>query len=204
MDFGDKKVIACLSAFVSVLCVAVLVLVQSSSPTGFVVEPVSKEAETYAQTLNHVVLDFFDVAGVVFPQGACVDVAKGLYNSITMKSLDTSEGFMGGSRERLMTLNFALDWSEKFGTIDMVRGKSLIGENEVDSFISINTETGVHVPRKDRITFFSMDLYGDSTGVFMIHRGRFSTPSVDCEFTSNKGIADCSCRSHAIKGWWSD
>ena len=80
----------------------------------------------------------------------------------------------------------------------MINGNALIGGYD-DSMISINTEAVVRTPKDTRKTFFNMDLYGVTNQFFYVQRGRFSTPSLDCEFVNQEGTAICECEVHSIR-----
>ena len=202
MHYSQNSRYIILGLIFMIFIIPALFYLKTPAPTGLVVQ--QEDKEQYARTLNHVVLDFFGTAGIVLPQGTCVDVVKGLYNEVAFKPLDTTQGFGTKGTERTATINFVVDRTITYGTVDLVKGKTLIGKEGVDSMLSMYTERTTHVPKKDRITFFSLDLYGNSAGVFVVTSGRLSTPTIDCGFTSSQGIAHCSCQSHSGKGWWSD
>ncbi|MBS3124874.1 hypothetical protein J4211_01310 [Candidatus Woesearchaeota archaeon] len=161
------------------------------TPTGAVVKE-----NSYALTLDDTVNRFFETYAVTFPQGSCGEVARQLYEQIALPALDTSDGFATQGPERLATINFVVKRTSHFGTLDMSKGKTLNG-NE-GGFLSINTETLVRVPKDQRSTYYFMDLYGIPQGTFIITKGSFSTPSVDCTFNNIQGRAVCNCSTHPI------
>ncbi len=156
--------------------------------------------EFYSYTLNHVVTEFFHDADINFPDGGCGDIAQELYGNIAYSPLDTSAGYGTTGADRLSTMNFVIDRTARYGTLDMAKGNEIISDGSTDSFISINTETIVRVPKEVRTTYFAMDLYGFSDNEFIVSHGSFSTPSVDCTFITRNGRAICNCSSHPITG----
>lgn len=159
-----------------------------------------ENGKSHAMVLHNIITDFFGIQGINFPNGKCGDIAQELYGNIAFNSLDTSAGYGTTGPDRIATLNFVVDRTEKYGTVDMAKGSEIIQDGTTDSFISINTETIVRVPKEVRTTYFSMDLYGISNGAFMISHGSFSTPSVDCTFVTKNSMAICNCVSHPITG----
>jgi len=174
----------------------------SHSPTGAVVNDDASDTtnHAYALALDGVVSAFFNTQTIAFPQGDCGDVARDLYNTIAFTSVDTSSGFVTRGPDRVATLNFVTDRTARYGTLDLVNGPSLIGDEGTTSFLSINTETIVRVPKEVRTTYFSLDLYGTTNTQFHVTRGKFSTPSLDCSFVSTGDIALCNCKAHSITG----
>jgi hypothetical protein len=156
------------------------------------------DAETYAHTPAGRVHEFFGVNGVVFPTQGCGEVASGLYYNIADKTADDMAGFATTGQNKAATINFILDRIRLVGTIDLVQG-SMIDDPYSDSMISINTEAVVRTPKDTRKTFFNMDLYGVTNQLFYVQRGRFATPSLDCEFVTQNGQAICDCEVHAIR-----
>ncbi len=197
-----KKANIALGLVVAILIVtgAAIIAVNLQTPSGLV----TGDNENYAVHINHVINEFFGTAGLAFPQGTCTFVAEELFNNLGPKRIDTTSGYTTAGREKLATFNFVVGRTTHFGTIDMVKGASLIGARDADSFISLNTETVVRIPKKERLTFFSMDLYGTSQDLFYVNRGRFSTPSVDCTFVTRQGVALCDCTAHTITGFTTD
>ena len=165
------------------------------SPTSAAVED-----EGYAYTVHDIVSNFFGIIDVQFPEGSCGEIAKGLYKSIAHTSMDQSSGFLTEGNDKLATVNFVIDRINDYGTIDMAKGRKVISDGSSDSFISMNAETIVRVPKEGRTTYFSMDLWGSSLGNFIVGYGRFSTPSVDCDFVNKNGKAACDCKAHTIMG----
>ena len=162
------------------------------SLTGQVVE----EPESYPVTLNDVVKDFFVVSYVDFPSGGCGDVAASLYENIFMRSLDATTGFATTGVDRLATINFVIDRTERLGTLDMMTKYSDV-ENAV---LNVNAEAVVNVPKQTRSTFAVMDLYGTHTDRFYVTRGRFSIPSLECTFITRNDQTICDCQVHSITG----
>lgn len=153
-----------------------------------------------AERLHDKVKDFFQIEGLLFPEGPCALIAKQMYEDIALKSLDVSAGFSNDANERISSTNFVIDRLRRYGTIDMVKGTNLLLDYEVDSMISFNVESIVTVPKEDRTNFYSMDLMGNTEDKFYITKGRFSTPSFDCAFVRHNGDVACDCDAHPIKG----
>jgi len=199
-----KKANITLGLVISTILVGALIFgiiaVRSQSPSGLAFS----ESENYAKNLNHIINEFFDTAGIYFPSGSCTFVAEELFNNIAPERIDTTSGYETTGREKLATWNFVVGRTTHFGTMDLVKGKSLIGARDANSFISFNTETVVRVPKKERLTFFSMDLYGVSEDLFYVNRGKFKTPTVECNFTARDGNAICNCKTSSIKGFTTD
>ena len=177
-----------------------LLNIRMPSPTGAAADVTHAEEEAYAVDLNSIVKGFFGDISIDFPDGGCGDIAKELYGNIAYTPLDVSSGYGTTGPDRIATMNFVIDRTTKYGTLDMAKGSDVINDGLTDSFISINTETIVRVPKEIRTTFFAMDLYGTSDGDFIVMHGSFSTPSVDCKFVAKDGIAICNCASHPITG----
>jgi len=174
-------------------------------PTGGVIvnKYLSPEAseQTRAYTLHHRALDFFDLDGVVFPEGVCIPAAHELYGNVAYVPVDVSAGFSTSGQERTETMSFVIDRHERFGTIDFVKSPTFLSELNADSLISISSEAIVRVPKAERTTYLVMDLYGETVGPFIyITKGRFSTPTTDCIFLVEGGYALCDCDIHTIKG----
>ena len=153
----------------------------------------------YANTPADRVHEFFGVGGVVFPIGNCGDIAQGLYESTISTPANEMVGFKTEGPSRAATVNFVLDRIRHFGTIDMIKGASIIDDPYADSMISINTEAVVRTPKETRKTFYNMDLYGITNQFFYVHHGRFATPSLDCKFVNQDGQAICDCQVHSIR-----
>jgi len=173
-------------------------LPENSTPTGAAITEETDNA--YAVELHNIITDFFGINGIDFPDGNCGEVAKELYANIAFVSLDTTAGYGTTGSDRIATLNFVVGRTEKYGTLDMAKGNEIIGDGPTDSFISLNSEAVVRVPKEGRTTYFSMNLYGTSQGNFIATHGSFSTPSVDCKFVTRNGEAICDCNSHPITG----
>ncbi|VVB81900.1 Uncharacterised protein [uncultured archaeon] len=165
---------------------------QGHGLTGQAVE----EAESYPVMLNDVVRDFFAVGYVDFPSGGCGDVAASLYDNIFLTPLDATTGFATVGVDRLATVNFVIDRTERLGTLDMM-SRSDGGENAV---LNVNAEAVVNIPKQSRSTFVVMDLYGTTTDKFYVTKGRFSTPSLDCTFVTRNDQTVCDCKVHSITG----
>lgn len=176
--------------------------IYTSTPTAQIAKDVANDAErkTYAYSLNDRVTNFFEVYAVEFPRGTCTRVIEELYSNIAYPITDTTSGFKTTAKERIATINFGVETLESLGTIDLVKGKTLTGKDTADSFLTMHAESIVRLPREDRRTFLSMELYGESKELLKITRGKFSTPSIDCEFESQNGVADCKCVTHALEG----
>ncbi len=158
------------------------------------------EQKTYAFSLSTLISRFFNVEDVIFPVGSCSDIASDIYSSIAYKPVDTTVGFSTNGKERLATINFIIDRQVYMGTMDLISSPSLLGKENADGMISFNTEAAIHLPHDERTTYFVMDLYGNTRGMFVVNRGRFSTPSADCAFVVNNGKALCDCKTHTISG----
>jgi len=181
--------------FVGIGLVFFIFLVKIPSPTGKVIE----ETGNYAELLNHHVTDFFQIGGVMFPLDNCGAVAKQIYEDIAFVIVDTTTGFSTSGVERLASLNFVIDRTERYGTIDMAKGRTLVGKNGVDSMIALNVEAIVRVPKNSRSNFVAMELYGNSDGIFTVEHGAFSTASLDCTFVVSNGRTVCDCKTHPIQ-----
>ncbi len=174
-----------------------LINLEITTPTG---ATITKTQETnYALGLSHVVNRFFDVEGIRFPLGACGDVVRELYGNIAYDSFTASSGFGTRGAHRLATISFAIEPTDVFGTVDLVKS-TLLNGGEVDSFITLSAETIVRVPKDTRSTYLFIDLYGITDNAFNVVRGQFSTPSVDCTFETKNGKAICDCKAHRIYG----
>lgn len=189
----NDKVIAFVLIIKSIILL--LIVMNSFSITG---GAVIGDGEISASAPADKVHEFFGIQRVVFPEYGCGDIARGLYENIAYKSANEMVGFATNGPTRAATINFVLDRIRQYGTIDMIKGKSLIGGFE-DSMISINTEAIVRTPKANRNTFFNMDLYGITNQNFYVQKGRFSTPSLDCTFTNQDGQAICDCKVHSIR-----
>ncbi|MBW3004934.1 hypothetical protein KY310_03810 [Candidatus Woesearchaeota archaeon] len=172
-----------------------LIIVLGGTMTG---SAVIGDAEGYANTPADKVHKFFGVEGVMFPSYDCGEIASGLYQNIADKAADDMAGFMTQGPNRAATINFILDRIRLVGTIDMVKG-NIVDDPFSDSLISINSEAVVRTPKDTRKTFFNMDLYGVTNDLFYVQRGRFATPSLDCTFVSQEGVAICDCQVHSIR-----
>lgn len=185
--------------YISVAFVLLGVLfVSDNSITGRIVD------DTMAYSLHSHAMDFFGTSEIVFPPSVCSQTLSDLYDDVARSSLDVSTGFITTGSERLSTLSFVIDRTEKYGTADFVKSPTFIYRH-VDSLITINTEAVVRVPKETRTTYVVMDLYGSSSqtsrgSLFLVQGGRFSTPSVDCFFVYVNGRTVCDCDVHSIQG----
>jgi hypothetical protein len=169
---------------------------QSNALTGAYTLDTNDEDNTYAVALHHVISDFFETSQLVFPTGSCGDIAKELFDEIAYTPIEQSTGFSTNKNERIATISFGLD--RTIGILDMMKSDTIL--QEADSMISMGAERVVRIPPDPmRITFFTMDLYGYSRGLFIINRGRLSTPSLNCTFVSRDGKAICDCRTHTVQ-----
>ncbi len=173
-------------AGITIIALAIFSL-NTQTPTGAAVED-----ENYAFTLNHLVMQFFGTYNLVFPQNACGQIAEQLYDQIAQIPMDSYDGFSTSGADRLATINFVVNRMQKLGTLDMTKGQELNGDN--GGFISINTEAVMRTPKEQRSTFYFMDLNGYQGESFIVMKGIFSTPSVDCKFSNN----NCECTTHPI------
>lgn len=169
------------------------------SPTGGAVIDQNGPLQTRAVPLEDHVNTFFGITDVLFPQHACAIVAERMYEDITSRPPDVTNGFRTQGPERVSTTNFVTDRYRRYGTIDLVHGQALLENNDADSAISLNTETSVQVPKAARANFFSMDMYGITTQQhFIVTKARYSTPSLDCAFLTYNGNVECNCNHHPI------
>lgn len=160
--------------------------------------------DTMAYSLHSHAMDFFRTSEMIFPPSVCSQSLADLYDDVARAPLDVSTGFRTTGDERLSTLSFVIDRTEKYGTADFVKSPTFLYPH-VDSLISINTEAVVRVPKETRTTYVVMDLYGSPTrtpggSFFLVQGGRFSTPSVDCFFVNVGGRTVCDCDVHSIQG----
>lgn len=179
-----------------------LLNVQLPSLTGgaIITQYTTEEQEVAAYRLHDKVKDFFQIQGIQFPEGPCSLIAQQMYEDIALKSLDVSSGFANTANERIASMNFVIDRLRRYGTIDMIKGETLLSNYDVNSMISLNMESIVTVPKEDRTNFYSMDLLGNTADKFYITKGRFSTPSFDCAFVQYNGDVACDCDAHPIRG----
>ncbi|MBW3001824.1 hypothetical protein KY338_01520 [Candidatus Woesearchaeota archaeon] len=175
--------------------ILLIIVLNNTSITG---GAVIGDAEGYANTPSDKVQEFFGVQGIIFPSYDCGEIASGLYLNIADKAADDMAGFMTQGANRAATINFILDRIRLVGTIDMVKG-NIVDDPFTDSLISINSEAVVRTPKDTRKTFFNMDLYGVTDQFFYVQHGRFATPSLDCEFVNQDGMAICDCQVHSIR-----
>jgi len=171
----------------------VLLNIDIRTPTG------AATSETHAKSLDHVVDEFFNIETIKFPNGACGQIVKDIYNNIALTPLDVKTGFMTEGYEKIASLNFVTDRTRRFGTMDLVYGASTLAADNADSMIATSVSSVVAVPKRSRANFVNMDLYGHTiNGVFYVNKGRFSIPSTECIFVVSNGDAFCECDSHAI------
>jgi len=188
--------------------IMLILTVMSFTPTGItgwtiVAEYLApgSDSENRANRLHDDALEFFDVEEIIFPNGVCIPAAHELYGGVAYVPIDTSVGYSTSGPERISTLSFVIDRTEKYGTIDFVKTATFLASENADSLITLSTEAIVRVPKRIRTTYLIMDLYGNTVGPFMyITGGRFSTPSTDCIFLVVNGRALCDCDIHTIKG----
>ena len=194
-----KRQILLYLSFALVLFFALL-NVRIPSPTGAEITDYDETQSVHAMRLHDEVKTFFGIQGIMFPEGTCGNVAMQLYEDTALKSLDVTAGFSNSGTERIASTNFVIDRLRRYGTLDMVKGANLLENYNVDSMMSINMESIVTVPKEDRTNFFSMDLMGFSGGMFIVNKGRFSTPSFECVFARYNGEIVCDCDAHPISG----
>ncbi len=171
-----------------------LLNVNMPSITGRYVQ--ESHVDVRAVTLNDIVKDFYGVRYIDFPAGGCGDVAASLYDDVFLRPVDDTAGFSSVGAERIATVNFVIDRTERLGTLDMML-KSNGGE---DAILNVNAEAVVVIPKQTRSTFMLMDLYGTLGDHFYVTRGRFSIPSLDCTFITNDDQTICDCKVHSISG----
>ncbi len=161
-----------------------------ASPTGAVVA--EEEKTHYAYTLDHVINRFLRTAAVYFPRGECGDTAQALYESLALQPLEVTSGYQTTQEGRVAALNFGMD--RTIGSLDMITGETLNQNNPEDTFVSINSHSTIRMPPGvARLTGLRMNLYGTNNGLFIVERGTFSTPALECSFTTEDGNANCSC-----------
>jgi hypothetical protein len=163
------------------------------APTGLSITDVS------AKNLDNVVTEFFEIDSIVFPNGQCGILAESIYEDISTAPLDVSAGFDTEGYERIASLNFVTDRTRRFGTVDLIKGPTILARDDADAFIATSTSAIVNVPKRSRVNFLNLDLYGYTIdGYFWVNKGRFSMPSTECIFVVNEGTAFCECDSHSI------
>ena len=178
---------------VGMLGLVFLFMLSSSAITGnFVIT-----GEPHPTVLDDIVTQFFNTESVQFPSGNCGTILSQLYSDIAFTPMDTRAGFTTAT---LTTLNFVIDRTARMGTLDLGKGRMLTNGAPADGFINIDTSAIVRVPKALRATNFRTHLYGLMGKSFTITHGAFSTPSVDCTFTTDNGKARCTCESHAQEG----
>ena len=181
---------------VGILGLLGLFLLTSSAITGnFVIS-----GEPHPMMLNDVVTSFFNVDGVRFPSGSCGDIMSQFYADIGFTPLDTNTGFRTAGENRLATINFVIDRTARMGTVDMGTGRMLTDGAAADGFLNLDVSAIVRVPKALRVTTVQLHAYGTLRKSFTLTHGTFTTPSVDCTFTSRDGNAVCSCASHEQQG----
>lgn len=198
-----KEVIVCGLILVLLTLSGIFAGFYTATPTAQVVKE-NDERKTFAHNLNDRVTRFFDVYAVDFPRGTCTNIIEELYNNFAYQTTEITSGYKTTAKERIATINFGTEISESLGTIDLIKGKVMTGQDDADSFITMHLESVIRLAREDRRTFIAMNLYGNSKELLSITRGSFSTPSIDCDFTSENGIAECNCRTHALEGFVTD
>lgn len=151
------------------------------------------DSQTYAYTLDHIINNNLGTYEVRFPTGACADTLEQLYQMTAGKPLEVTAGYSTKGNDKVASLTFGMDRS--LGSLDIVKG-GITGLSE-ETLVSIETHTTVRMPPGVvRLTSLNMNLYGYTRGEFFVTRGTFSTPSLNCEFTSQEGKAICDCRAH--------
>ena len=188
--------------FLSIGIIFFFVLLNIELPKGGITGAaiVEETEDNYALKLSHLVNNFFEVNGIIFPLGDCGDITREMYKGLTRYAFSETAGYGTNGYHRLASISFDIDELDAFGTIDMAKGETLLKGDDADSFISINSEAIIRVPKELRSTFFLMDLYGNSGTYFTVTRGSFSTPSVECSFITRDGQAVCDCNVHSIYG----
>ncbi len=186
--------------FLSVGIVLFFFLVNIDGKPSITGAATEEKEPSHAKVLDNIITNFFGDFHIDFPDGGCGDIAQELYGNIAYSPLDTTAGYGTTGSHRIATMNFVIDRTARYGTVDMAKGSDIIDDGQTDSFISINSESIVRVPKEVRTTYFSMDLYGLSEGQFVVTHGAFSTPSVDCTFITQNRMAICDCVSHSIVG----
>ena len=179
---------------------------QSQTPTIQAIRQntLQEERQTFAHNLNDRITKFFEVYAIDFPRGTCTSTIEELYNDFAYRTTEITSGFRTTARQKFTTLNFGIETTESIGTIDMVKGKELVGVEDFNAMISLHMESIARASREDRRTFFMIDLYGNTDELFKVKKGKFSIPSLDCEFTTEKETANCTCKTHTIKGFVTD
>ncbi|HLF54287.1 MAG TPA: hypothetical protein VI612_01025 [Candidatus Nanoarchaeia archaeon] len=129
-----------------------------------------------ALILHQVVQEFYNIRDVRFPRGACTQTAEELYYDFASQPIEITGGY---AIEGAETLTFGND--KNIGIIEMDR-----------AMINMHTET---VVRGLRTTLYNMVLYGTSAENFIVNEGRFETQTLDCQFISIQGIAQCDCQT---------
>jgi len=154
----------------------------------------------YAKTVDQMITDFLPITSIEFPKGSCGTVAKELYRDLTKDTMDVKAGFTTRTGDKVASINFVTDRLRRFGTADLIYGPALLIQENADTLISLNVESMVTVPKRSRVNYLALDLYGYSMGKLYVNRGRFSTPSLDCMFISYNGDVECECNAHTIAG----
>jgi len=159
--------------------------------TGAVIA--EEEPALYAHTLDHVANKLLGTVTFQFPS-SCGQTAQELYDSIAHLPLEVTSGFRTNGENRVASLNFGMD--RYLGTVDIVTG-NLNQNNPEETLLSLGAHSTIRMPPGiARITFLRMNLYGNRNGIFVISRGDFSTPSLDCAFTVTGGKTECTCEAH--------
>ena len=163
-----------------------------------------EERQTFAHNLNDRITRFLEVYAIDFPRGTCTSAIEELYNDFAYRITEITTGFKTTTKQKFTTMNFGIEPLETIGTIDMVKGKELVGTEDFDTMLSLHMESIARASREDRRTFLAIDLYGNSGELFKVQKGKFLTPALDCEFTTQEETADCTCRTHTIEGFVTD
>lgn len=202
---AKQTIILCAIAFFLVAIIYTAGL-KSQTPTVQAInqQTAQEERPTFAHNLNDRITKFFEVYAIDFPRGTCTSAIEELYNDFAYKTTEIASGFKTATKQKFTTINFGIEPLETIGTIDMVKGKDLVGTEDFDAMLSMHMESIARASREDRRTFFTMDLYGETKELFKIKKGKFSTPALDCEFTTQEETADCTCRTHSVEGFVTD
>ncbi len=171
----------------------VLLQIKLPSPTGAVAE----EQHNVSLGLNQEVDNFFGTNGVLFPRGNCGDVISDFYSYYAFMPAMT-EGFATEGADKVATINFMMDRVRYVGTMDLFKGQFLSAGDE-NAQIGVKMESITRIPKGSRRNFFDFNIYGITDGTFVVTRGTFSTPSLDCEFKTASGLAICNCQAHSIR-----
>ncbi|RMD58292.1 hypothetical protein D6825_01330 [Candidatus Woesearchaeota archaeon] len=159
----------------------------------------SQDRKFHAYTLSDLINKFYKVRAVRFPEGECTRIAAELYHSVVGQTLAVTSGYSTGGNERVATYTYGTE--RTIGSIDMIHGRGLVKEQDANSLLTFNAETVVRIPPDPmKMTRITLDLYGQSDGKLYITKGKFTTPALECSFTSDRGVALCDCTAEPING----